>query len=87
MGSLKQFIRVLFYPVLHNSTFIQLKALSVLTAVIGIWIFLIILRRLYEKSFWLFRLVVRSNGTLIVPNAITAFVAIESTFAILLIAL
>ncbi|KAJ1030176.1 hypothetical protein NDA16_001088 [Ustilago loliicola] len=87
VGSLEQFVRVLFYPVLHKSTFIQLKALSVLTAVIGIWIFLIILRRFYEKSFWLFRLVIRSNGTLIVPNAITTFVAVESTFAILLIAL
>lgn len=87
VGSLKHFIRILFYPSLRNSTFIQLKALSVLTAIIGIWIFLIIVRRLWEKSFWLFRLVRRSNGTLLVPNAITAFVAIESAFAILLIAL
>ena len=52
-----------------------------------IWIFLIIVRRLWDKSFWLFRLVRRSNGTLLVPNAITAFVAIESAFAIVLIAL
>ncbi|SPO21101.1 uncharacterized protein UTRI_00578 [Ustilago trichophora] len=87
IGSLKHFVEILFYPSLYKSTFIQLKVLSVLTAIIGISIFLIILRRLYEKSFWLFRLVRRSNGTLIVPNAITAFVAIESTFAILLIAL
>ncbi|CDU24129.1 uncharacterized protein SPSC_02758 [Sporisorium scitamineum] len=87
VGSLKHFIRILFYPSLRQSTFTQLKVLSVLTAIIGLWIFLIILRRLWEKSFWLFRLVRRSNGTLLVPNAITAFVAIESTFAILLIAL
>ncbi|TKY90739.1 hypothetical protein EX895_000737 [Sporisorium graminicola] len=87
IGSLKHFIRILFYPNLRESTFTQLKVLSVLTAIIGIWIFLIILRRLWEKSFWLFRLVRRSNGTLLVPNAITAFVAIESAFAILLIAL
>ncbi|SOV08181.1 uncharacterized protein UDID_00784 [Ustilago sp. UG-2017a] len=87
VGSLKQFLRVLFYPVLCNSTFIQLKVLSVLAAVIGIWIFLIVVRRFYQKTFWLFRLVVRSNGSLIVPNAITTFVAIESIFVILLIAL
>lgn len=87
MGSLNHFIEILFYPRILKSTFVQLKVLSVLTAIIGISIFLIILRRLYEKSFWLFRLVRRSNGTLIVPNAITAFVAIESTFAILLIVL
>ncbi|SNX81841.1 uncharacterized protein MEPE_00546 [Melanopsichium pennsylvanicum] len=86
-GSLQNFIKILFYPTLHKSTFVQLKLLSVLTAIIGVSILLIILRRLYEKSFWLFRLVRRSNGTLIVPNAITAFVAVESTFAILLIAL
>ncbi|GAC93342.1 pheromone-regulated transmembrane protein [Pseudozyma hubeiensis SY62] len=87
VGSLKDFIEILFYPHLQQSTFVQLKVLSVLTAIIGVWIFLIILRRVWEKSFWLFRLVKRSNGTLIVPNAITAFVAIESIFAILLIAL
>lgn len=87
VGSLKGFIEILFYPHLQNSTFVQLKVLSVLTAIIGVWILLIIVRRVWEKSFWLFRLVKRSNGTLIVPNAITAFVAIESIFAILLIAL
>lgn len=80
-------MKILFYPSFHKSTFVQLKVLSVLTAITGISIFLIILRRLYERSFWLFRLVKRSNGTLLVPNAITAFVTIESTFTILLIAL
>ncbi|KAJ9476672.1 Pheromone-regulated transmembrane protein [Pseudozyma hubeiensis] len=87
VGSLKGFIEILFYPHLQNSPFVQLKVLSVLTAIIGVWILLIIIRRVWEKSFWLFRLVKRSNGTLIVPNAITAFVAVESIFAILLIAL
>ena len=86
VASLHNFISALFYPSLPTRTFTQLKVLSVLTALTGICIFLIILRRLYERSFWLFRLVKRSNGTLIVPNAITAFVAIESTFAILMIA-
>lgn len=86
-AALQDFLRILFYPVLRNSTFVQLKVLSVLVAIIGVSIFLIILRRLYERSFWLFRLVSRSNGTLIVPNAITAFVAVESAFVILLIAL
>lgn len=87
VASLETFIRSLFYPVLRQSTFVQLKVLIALIAIIGISIFLIILRRLYERSFWLFRLVHRSNGTLIVPNAITAFVAIESLFVILLITL
>lgn len=87
VASLKQFVERLFYPHLRNSTFVQLKVLSVLTAIVGIWIFLTILRRVWERSFWLFRLVRRSNGTLVVPNAVTSFVAIESMFAILLIAL
>lgn len=86
VASLHDFISILFYPSLPTRTFTQLKVLSVLTALVGICIFLIILRRLYERSFWLFRLVRRSNGTLIVPNAVTSFVAVESTFAILMIA-
>ncbi|EST06445.1 hypothetical protein PSEUBRA_004345 [Kalmanozyma brasiliensis GHG001] len=87
VSSLRDFVKNLFYPTFRSSTFVQLKVVSVITAIIGISIFLIILRRLYERSFWLFRLVKRSNGTLIVPNAVTSFVAVESTFAILLIAL
>lgn len=87
VSSLRDFVKNLFYPTFRASTFIQLKVVSVITAIIGVAIFLIILRRLYERSFWLFRLVRRSNGTLLVPNAITSFVAVESTFAILLIAL
>lgn len=87
VDALKLFIKDLFYAHLRKSTFVQLKLLSCLVAVVGISISLIILRRLWEKSFWLFRLARRSNGTLIVPNCITSFVAIESMFAVSLISL
>ncbi|PWZ02509.1 hypothetical protein BCV70DRAFT_1404 [Testicularia cyperi] len=86
VSSLTLFLNEIFYPTLSKSTFTQLKVLSVLVGIVGVAIFLIIVRRLYERSFWLFRLSVRSNGTLIIPNAIAVFVMIEATFAIILIA-
>ncbi|KAN0063592.1 hypothetical protein ACQY0O_004040 [Thecaphora frezii] len=81
-----RFLIKIFLPDFDEGTYIQLKLLATVVGTEFLIIGLILLRRMYQKSFWLFRLHRRSNGILIVPNAITVFCIVQGCFGVLLIA-
>ncbi|EPQ26230.1 uncharacterized protein PFL1_06165 [Pseudozyma flocculosa PF-1] len=79
------FLHNLFLPDLGRATYVQIKVLTATLACLGVFILLITGRRLYKRSLWVFRLVQRSNGSLVVPNPVSALTTIFLGFGILLI--
>ncbi|CAD6971256.1 unnamed protein product [Tilletia controversa] len=63
---------------------------KIVTAVAGLVVscaIAVIVRRLLQRSLWIFRLTQTERGPLIVPNAIMIFAAIEGLFVIIFLAL
>lgn len=88
-SGLRLFMRHIFHigEYWSHSTFIQFKLIAGLAACLFILFCWVLLRRLKKKTFWMVRLVKRSNGTLIAPNATVGFTVFEGVYAIALIAL
>ncbi|CAO1623555.1 unnamed protein product [Sympodiomycopsis kandeliae] len=75
------------YPDFPSSTWWQFRASAICISGIILICSLIIGRRLYERSFWIFRLVRRGKGLLVVPNAMMAFTVFTGLFGIVLVAM
>ncbi|PWN31790.1 uncharacterized protein FA14DRAFT_93027 [Meira miltonrushii] len=88
VGEMKEFVSRLFlFHLQIPHIFLQVKFGASLFVVILFNGLLIIIRRMYDKSFWVARLVKRPSGTIIVPNAILSFAMVESIFITVLVAL
>ncbi|CAO1628543.1 unnamed protein product [Parajaminaea phylloscopi] len=91
---LRRFIDGLAYPRLPVSSYAQFKAGAISVACLIALCGLILGRRLYERSFWLFRIAKRSTSvatrrteSVIIPNALLAFTLMAGCFGAVLVAL
>ncbi|EPQ26211.1 uncharacterized protein PFL1_06146 [Pseudozyma flocculosa PF-1] len=70
VDQLSRFIHRLLQPDIGHSACTQLKVLSGVATLLVLMSVMILVRRFHQRSLWLFRVQQRSNGTLIVPNAV-----------------
>ncbi|PWN53073.1 hypothetical protein IE53DRAFT_408957 [Violaceomyces palustris] len=73
--------RIYFYD-LPKGFYIQIVFACVVMGLIIVCGALLVGRRIYERSFWLFRVQQRPKGLVVIPNAITIFVVVEGCFAL-----
>lgn len=71
------------YP--HPSVVLQMKAGVALLSVLIFLRLVTTIRTIIERNFWIFRIQETPTGTIIIPNAISAFHFIETCFIINLI--
>jgi hypothetical protein len=67
--------------------FIQLKLNAGIICMLVALVFLIVLRRIHERSFWMIRFARKREGTIVIPNAVNCFTAMEGIYGIIAIAL
>lgn len=83
---LNKFTHAHFAFFMPGNFFIQNAAAGSWLALIIVVGFIVLAKRFYEKTFWLFKFQRRSEGVYIVPNALNTFLLLEGCFVIVWIA-
>lgn len=80
--------RTIFWD-FHGSAgfFLQLKLNAGIICMLVALVLLIVLRRMHERSFWMIRFARKREGTIVIPNAVNCFTAMEGVYGIIAIAL
>ena len=78
---LHQFVDNVIWPVISSATYIQLKIGLGLIACLMALVIAIMIRKIRQRSFWIFHRLVRPTGTFILPNSLVVFSLFELIFA------
>lgn len=90
VSALHDWLARLLYWRLDDGTpgmYVQLKICAGIISFLVLLVLFIILKRIRERSFWMVRFARKREGTIIIPNAVSCFTAMEGTYGILAIAL
>lgn len=89
MNNLRSFLDVLFFWDTSHlpGLFIQLKVCAGIISFLVVLVIFIIAKRIGERAFWIVRFAHKSEGVIIIPNAVSCFTFMEGVYGVIVIAL